>query len=88
MEEEEGCLSVPDIRAPVRRAERIVVAAYTLKGERVQQAVDGLLARAWQHEVDHLNGILFIDRLDQTTLMTLRHKLRELEHAARERKEQ
>jgi len=85
-EEEEGCLSVPGIRAPVRRAEKIVVAAYTLHGERVEHEVEGLLARVWQHEADHLNGILFIDRLDPTALMTIRHSLKELELEEKDRK--
>ena len=79
VEAEEGCLSLPGLWAPVKRAEKLVVVAYTLAGERVEQHVEGLLARAWQHEVDHLNGMLFIDRLAPTTLMTLRQKLRELE---------
>jgi peptide deformylase len=61
----------------------VVVVAYTILGERVEYEVDGLLARAWQHETDHLNGILMIDRLDPTVLMTIRHRLRELELDAR-----
>ena len=79
VEAEEGCLSLPGLWAPVKRAEKLVVVAYTLAGERVEQHAEGLLARAWQHEIDHLNGMLFIDRLAPTTLMTLRQKLRELE---------
>jgi peptide deformylase len=77
--EEEGCLSVPGIRAPVRRAERVVVAAYALHGERIELEAEGLLGRAWQHEVDHLRGVLFIDRLEPTALVGLRHSLRRLE---------
>jgi len=82
--EEEGCLSIPGLRAPVARAARLRVVAYTLDGKRVEQQVEGLLARVWQHEVDHLNGVLFIDRLDPTTLMTMRQKLKELERDAEE----
>lgn len=87
VEEEEGCLSVPGVRAVVRRPERVVVAAYTLRGERIELEAEGILARAWQHEADHLNGILFIDRLDPTVLMTIRHSLKELEREARQGKE-
>ena len=82
--EEEGCLSVPGIWAPVRRAAKIVLVAYTIHGERVEQELEGLLARVWQHELDHLNGVLFIDHLPPTTLMTFRQKLRELEAASGE----
>ena len=81
VEEDEGCLSLPGVRAEVRRSATVTVAAYTIRGKRVEQQAEGLLARAWQHEMDHLNGILFIDRLEPTALMTLRHKLRELEAA-------
>jgi len=82
--EEEGCLSLPGLRAPVVRAERIVIAAYTVHGERIERELEGLHARVWQHEIDHLNGILFIDRLEPTTLVSLRQALRELEQAAGE----
>jgi peptide deformylase len=61
--EEEGCLSVPDFSANVRRYETVVVKGLSLDGqERVWQA-DGLLAIAFQHEIDHLEGTLFVDRL-------------------------
>jgi len=55
-EESEGCLSFPEIYAPVRRPERIVVSAYGLDGREFSYAMDGLYARAVQHEVDHLDG--------------------------------
>ncbi len=61
--EEEGCLSVPNFSANVKRHERVVVKGLSLDGqERVWQA-DGLLAIAFQHEIDHLEGTLFVDRL-------------------------
>ncbi len=82
VEQEEGCLSLPGVWAPVRRAEKVVMVAYTTRGERIEQEAEGLLARVWQHEMDHLNGMLLIDRLDPTRLMELRHKLRELERSA------
>lgn len=77
--EEEGCLSLPGIQAPVPRVERLRVKAYTLDGTHFEKDVEGLEARAWQHEIDHLNGVLFIDRLQPTTLTSIRHQLKKLE---------
>jgi peptide deformylase len=62
---EEGCLSVPDYQAEVKRNERITVRGLNLKGEEVEIEAEGLLAIVLQHEIDHLNGILFIDRLSK-----------------------
>ncbi len=59
----EGCLSVPDFTADVERAERIVLRARDLEGNPVIEEVSGLRAVCLQHEVDHLDGVLFIDRL-------------------------
>lgn len=61
--EEEGCLSVPNFSANVRRHARVVVKALNLDGEEVVYRADELLAIAFQHEIDHLDGILFIDHL-------------------------
>lgn len=61
--EEEGCLSVPGFAANVRRHERIVVKALGLDGEEYTIKADGLLSIAFQHELDHLDGILFVDHL-------------------------
>lgn len=61
--EEEGCLSVPEYSANVRRHERVVVKALTLEGHEHIWHADGLLAIAFQHEIDHLEGVLFVDRL-------------------------
>ncbi len=63
-EESEGCLSLPGIRAPVVRAAEVEVQAYNLNGEELRLRTSGLAARAIQHEIDHLDGILFIDRLE------------------------
>ena len=60
---EEGCLSIPEIYADVKRAARVVVETLTPEGERQRLDVTELVARAIQHEIDHLDGILFIDRL-------------------------
>ena len=61
--EEEGCLSVPDLYGMVERPERIVLEATGSEGERYRREAGGLLARAIQHEIDHLDGILFLDHL-------------------------
>ena len=58
---EEGCLSVPGIFGPVERATEIVVKAINLKGKRITLKLKGFKARVFQHETDHLNGILFTD---------------------------
>ena len=62
---EEGCLSIPDTRADVTRPARVSVQATNLKGRTFRLNAQGLLARAIQHELDHLNGRLFIDHLDE-----------------------
>jgi peptide deformylase len=62
--EEEGCLSVPGLYYPVKRAERVWAEGFDLDGREVTIQGEELLARVLQHEVDHLNGVLFIDRLD------------------------
>ena len=60
---EDGCLSVPDYSEEIRRKEKVVVRCQNLKGETVEIRGEGLLAIALQHEIDHLNGILFLDYL-------------------------
>lgn len=75
---EEGCLSIPEIRADVPRALEISVNALDLNGQPVQLECQGLLARAVQHEVDHLDGILFIDRLNPVRRKLLEGRLKQL----------
>jgi len=65
-EQDEGCLSFPGLYAPVRRPEKCVIGAYNLAGEEIHWELSGLFARACQHELDHLDGVLFIDRLSPT----------------------
>lgn len=65
----EGCLSVPGLQGEVRRANEVVVRGTDLKGKSVKIKAEGLLARIFQHEIDHLNGTLFIDRADPETLV-------------------
>lgn len=60
---DEGCLSFPGLSARVHRAQAVVFVAAGLDGQEIEQAADGLLARALQHEVDHLDGILLVNRL-------------------------
>lgn len=59
---EEGCLSVPEIYGEVERPEKIILVGQDKNGEKIRINADGLLARVFQHETDHLNGILFIDK--------------------------
>jgi peptide deformylase len=63
IEAEEGCLSVPDYTTVLKRALKVCVKGFDRHGKPVEREAEGLLARALQHEIDHLNGILFIDRM-------------------------
>ena len=75
----EGCLSFPEITADIRRAISVVARAQTLEGETLEIEASGLLARALQHEVDHLNGVLFIDRMSAATKVALRSRLKRMQ---------
>ena len=75
----EGCLSFPEITADIWRASSVALRAQTLEGEMVEIEASGLLARALQHEVDHLNGILFIDRMSAATKVALRSRLKRMQ---------
>ena len=79
--EEEGCLSFPGITADVRRAAKAVVTAQDIDGEPIQIEGEDLLARALQHEIDHLDGILFIDHISGLRRQLLRGKLRKLQQS-------
>jgi peptide deformylase len=63
IEDWEGCLSIPEIRGRVPRARRITVTAYNRQGKKIEIAASGYTARVIQHETDHLDGILFFDRM-------------------------
>ena len=80
---EEGCLSIPELKAEVKRPEKIIVSARTLDDEEIIIEDESLLARVLQHEIDHLNGILFIDHLSRKKQKRLKAKLRQIrqEHA-------
>ena len=68
----EGCLSFPEIYGEVDRPAEVEVTAWNERGEEYRFKAGGLLARAVQHEADHLNGILFIDRMDSATRADVR----------------
>ena len=75
----EGCLSFPEITGEIERAKSITVRAQSLEGEPIENETTGFLARAIQHEVDHLNGILFIDRMSSAAKTSLSSKLKRLQ---------
>jgi len=80
---DEGCLSFPDLYLPVRRAACLHVRARDVNGTAFEFQARGFLARAIQHEVDHLHGVLFIDRLDALQRIRLFPRLRRMEHESR-----
>jgi peptide deformylase len=75
----EGCLSFPEITGDIERAQSVTVRAQTLEGETIQIEASGFLARAIQHEGDHLNGILFIDRMRSAAKAALSSRLKRLQ---------
>jgi peptide deformylase len=75
--EEEGCLSIPGLWYPTARAERIRIDGFDLEGKPVSMEAEGLLARVFQHETDHLNGMLFMDRLSEDDRRQAMSMLRE-----------
>lgn len=77
--EEEGCLSLPEIREKVRRAERVRVRAQDVRGEWFELDGDELLGRAFQHEIDHLHGVLFIDHLSRLKRDLVMRRIRKLQ---------
>lgn len=75
-EGDEGCLSFPGIFVPVRRPERVTIRATNLAGERFEMTGDGILARAFLHETEHLDGRLLIDRVGRVKREFIKRKLR------------
>ncbi|UCE07698.1 MAG: peptide deformylase [bacterium] len=73
---EEGCLSIPDIREEVKRPEVITLRYQNLNGDTLEKKVDGLLARVLQHEIDHLHGVLFVDRISPLKKQLLKKELK------------
>lgn len=86
-EAEEGCLSFPELYGPVKRPKQVTVNAYNLKGEEIQATVDGMLARVIQHETDHLDGVLFPDRMSDTAKAAAQPMLDEFELAFQNRRQ-
>lgn len=80
--DEEGCLSLPDIRGVVRRPERCALRAFDLDGREFTEEAGGLMARCWQHEIDHLDGILIINRMTPLDRLANRRKVKQLEAEA------
>ncbi len=76
---EEGCLSVPEISEKIVRPDKILVKAMTLDEKEIEFEASGLLSRVIQHELDHLNGTLFIDRLSKIKRELIRMKLKKLQ---------
>ena len=79
----EGCLSFPEITADIERAESVSGTAETLDGKVISFVATGLIARALQHEIDHLNGVLFIDRMNSAAKVSWAGKLKRLQKETR-----
>lgn len=77
--EEEGCLSLPEIREKVTRAAKVKVRAQNIEGEWFEVEGEELLARAFQHEIDHLDGVLFIDRLSRLKRDLVHRKIKKMQ---------
>lgn len=80
---EEGCLSLPGLSAKVKRPEQVTVQALDLDGKLCEYTGEGLFGRCLQHEIDHLEGILFIDKASLAAKLSLRGELQELEEKYR-----
>ena len=78
---EEGCLSLPTFREPVARARRVTVRAQDVAGKTFEMTGDDLLARAFLHETDHLNGLLYINHISPLKRDLIRRKIRKLQKA-------
>ncbi len=85
--DQEGCLSFPELQIDIRRPAEVTARVQTLDGEELVIETDGLLSRAIQHEVDHLFGVLFIDRLSTARKMSMRRRLKDLREFYREEAE-
>ena len=85
--EEEGCLSIPKYAANVRRHARVVVKALNLDGEEITYRAEGLLAIAFQHEVDHLDGVLFVDHISPLKREIFKKRYRRTSEELQERQQ-
>ncbi|MCH6470540.1 peptide deformylase [Sinomonas terrae] len=78
----EGCLSIPGVAFPVRRRRAVQARGYDLHGNPVEVAAEGMLARAFQHETDHLDGVLFVDRLEGDDRRAAQRSIRALDYSS------
>lgn len=85
-EAEEGCLSLPEINIPVWRATRLRIQARNLDGQPIDQTETGYIARIWQHETDHLDGILLLDKMTPIQKLSMRRQIRDMEQAYESRR--
>tara|TARA_A100001391_G_scaffold156856_3_gene115075 strand:- start:238 stop:894 length:657 start_codon:yes stop_codon:yes gene_type:complete len=83
---DEGCLSLPGITGEVNRPAIVTMKAINLHGEEVTLKATGLLARCWQHEIDHLDGVLILDKMTQMSRLKNRTRIRGMEKAAKRRR--
>jgi peptide deformylase len=86
-EGDEGCLSFPGLFQKVRRAKTVKVQAYNMLGQLVELTASDLEARAWQHELDHLNGVLYIDKMGPLAKLACRGAVKEFERQFRKAQE-
>jgi peptide deformylase len=82
---EEGCLSVPEIYAKVRRPQSLVLKGLDHEGREVDIEASGMGARAFSHEIDHLDGIIFVDKIGMVKRSLIRKKLNEIKKQAKEK---
>jgi peptide deformylase len=87
VEDEEGCLSFPGLFQKVRRPKSVKIRAYNLKGESVEITASDIAARCWLHEIDHLNGELFIDKMGPIARLASRTPVKDLERTFRRAQE-
>lgn len=80
---EEGCLSLPGINGEVTRPSTVTMRAIDIEGNEVELKATGLLARCWQHEIDHLDGVLIIDKMSQMSRLKNRARIKAMEKAAK-----
>jgi peptide deformylase len=86
-EGDEGCLSFPGLFQKVRRAKTVKVQAYDMQGQLIELTASDLEARAWQHELDHLDGVLYIDKFGPIAKLSARGSIKEFERKFRQAQE-
>lgn len=80
---DEGCLSLPGITGEVNRPSTVTMRATDIHGETVELQATGLMARCWQHEIDHLDGVLILDKMSQMSRLKNRSRIKAMEKAAK-----